>query len=268
MLTWKTPWGAGLAALLLSMPGAERAVAQGVPTVVAQVQHPVRSVTVLVNGIPVASASPDQSSLLIQVAPFAIDGSNAVEFRWTRRDARPSAFTAAVQRVEDGGLTTLAEVGPVEDDVVGDTVSRTVEVDLALPRPWVWQGLPDVTVDDGVRDAIVQRVRRLHDAYSRGDAGAAVELTSLMWREMSGGREGVLDAIRAQYTQLMGRTGWAVEPLDERSLRLDAFGPLVRVLADDGPLIREESAGEPHLALKGLFYAHVDGIWTVVRPVS
>lgn len=268
MQVWKTRWGAGLAALALIVPGAERTVAQEVPVVVAQVQHPGRAVTVLVNGIPVASASADASSLLVQIAAFARDGSNHIDFRWTRRDERSSAFTAAVQRLENGALTTVAEVGPVDDDAVGDSVARRVELELVLPRPWAWQGLPDVTLDDGARAAIVEQVRELHDAFSRGDADAAVQLTSMMWREMSGGREDALDAVRGRYRQMMTRPGWKIEPLNEPSLRLDTFGPLVRVLSDAGPLIRSASAGDPSLELKGLFYAHIDGVWTAVRPVS
>lgn len=256
--------------LLALTPIITRPVAgQAAPQIVTQVQHSGRDLTIYANGIPVAQASGDMNSHMFQVGSFLTNGRNVIRFEWVRRKAGGMAFSAVVQENrKPGGLTDLATVDAIDDDPVGEPSTREVTVEVSQPRPWAWEGGADVIVDSAVRSGVIEAVRELHGAYAVGDAGKAITLTETMWTELSGFREGFVDRVRGRYESMMAEPGWSVEPLNEEAIRVEAFGPLVRVLSD-GPLIRSgELASGGRLSIVGLFYVLINGRWMVVRPVS
>lgn len=243
--------------------------AQDVPQLVTQVQHAGRDLTIYVNDIPVAQATGEMTSHLFQISSFLVDGENVVRFEWVKTQPQTMAFSAVVQENRPPeGLTDLVRVDEIDDDPVGEVTSREVVVDVPMPRAWAWAGGPAVTVGAAVRAEVTRAVRELHSAFTRGDAAEAVALTELMWTEMSGFREGFVERILERYEGMVAEAGWSVAPLNEAAITIDGFGPLVRVLTE-GPLIESEALeGGGRLSIVGLFYAHIDGRWVPVRPVS
>lgn len=252
-------------ALVLSSPVS----GQSVPQIVTQVQHAGRDLTIYANGIPVAQATGEMSSHIFQIGSFLTSGENVIRFEWVRTDAQAMAFSAVVQEnILPEGLTDLVTIDAVEDDVVGEVSVREVTVEVSLPQPWAWEAGEPINLDSAVRAGVTEAVRELHGAFARGDADRAVALTELMWTEMSGFRDGFVDRILERYEGMVAEAGWSVAPLNEDGMVIDAFGPLVRVVTD-GPLIQSAPLeGGGRLSIVGLFFAHIDGQWTPVRPVS
>lgn len=238
-----------------------------VPQVVAEVQHHGRDLTVYVNGVPISHSPPEMGTHVLRIESFLMNGANEVRVEWRRMQEGMHPFSAAIRVAGNDGMTDLAQTAEIQDDTIGGTHSRTLRFEQEFSRPWAWTRAPALQLSDEHREEIGTVVLALHSAYATSNVSRAVELTRLMWTEMSGYDETAVERVQGRYQELMAAPDWGVEPLVREDLRFESFGRLVRVWRN-GTLIRSADEGNTRLSVDGLYLAKIDGTWTVVRPVT
>lgn len=257
-------------AALAPLAGASAQKPDPTSSVFLELRHPERRVEVAVNGVPAIGASAETSTLFFQAAAFLVDGANSLTVDWTAVSRPPIPMEVRLldwPRGTDRSEATVlvADTVPFEGPL-DEARSRTwsFRVTLERPLPWHRAGVVD-ELGRADRERIRMHVAALHRELDSGNVDAFSDRARVLFRTMGVGDSARAARIEARYREMADGEGWGLEPLDPAGVRIEAHGRLVGVEAPEGPVLRSTPDGDGRrITMDRLFYAKIDGRWTLV----
>lgn len=258
-------------AVALSVPAVTAQETAGPKDVMVEVQRANRDLTLWINGIPAARIAGEGSTFFLRATTFFVDGANEIRLVWVRRGESLLPFQAQVLVWPRGRsrdeATALVDYTHEADEPEGAALSRTFEVEVDVPTPWRWQrgvGVEGLGAAD--RRAIVSELRSLHTTLTSKDPVGLASALGPMTAELAGNPPGIMDRLVEGYARAMRDASWSVAPFSEADVRLRPYGRMVEVSAP-GPVLAA-TFGDSSLRLDRLFFASIDGVWTLVAQGS
>jgi len=263
---------AGLVLLTVAVPVSGSAQSQ--TRVQVQIQHHARTVMVELNGVPVGLYEAEHATAIFQATHFLRNGVNRLQIAWRQESPSGLALSVEVGRITGGELTPVLTVEPEADPAAVKSSEGWREVAYEFEI----QGVPNFTwhsaeavgrLTDSHRAHIRELAMSLWTAFDQGDSDAVIAEISTPLFEMAGMREDIVTRTKEVYREMMADPGWSVRPLQAEALSIEGHGSLVRVTADlpvvEAGLGREGPGAEGRrVKLDALYYAFIDGDWTLV----
>lgn len=173
---------------------------------------------------------------------------------------------------EEGRLAAF-DWTPTEHPLQGGKMTAVLERPVAISHTfgrWAWESARPSALDPADREAILKRVRSVHDALAKEDLPRVMELLSLKTRELARAlglaEDRMVAGQESFFRTFFEASDWMMEPLDPAQLvlHLQAKGRLVSVTdASGGPALKGR-AGERTFLLP-VTVAAIEGDWTIVR---